>query len=197
MFSKFFTPFFTTKEPEKGTGLGLAAVSSIVKSHGGFLELKSRPGSGSVFTAYLPVDGRLKRQQPGRPPKRPRGAEGRILVVDDDPGIRKMVKAVLTRHGYEVVVAGDGRQALAECGRRHGPFRLVLVDLIMPSMDGVAVARALKERDPQARIIATSGAESEVRFQELRNLGVTRFLKKPYLSGQLVNLVSESIHGPL
>ncbi|HWL54086.1 MAG TPA: response regulator [Chthoniobacteraceae bacterium] len=186
-----FTPFFTTKAPGQGTGLGLPTVLGIIKGYGGFFDLKSEVGAGTTFTVYMPAVGESSEE---RKPTAQGGAEGGIiLVVDDEPGIRRMVTAILTRHGYKVVTACDGMEAMAAYIGNPSSFKLVLADLVMPSMDGVVLARAIKQVDAATEIIATSGFESEARLQELAALGVTRFLRKPYQASELLAMVAEVI----
>ncbi len=194
---KLFTPFFTTKAPERGTGLGLVTVLGIMKSHGGLIDIVSSERRGSIFTLYFPAN-----SVPERAPiatdlatdlARDHGKV--ILVVDDEPGICKLVKTILSRAGHEVVTAGNGTEAIAEYVRRPGEIKLVLADLIMPSMDGVVLSRAIKRLDPEALIVATSGAESDNRLQELKALGVTHFLKKPYQAPELLAAVAMALGG--
>jgi PAS domain S-box-containing protein len=190
---KLFTPFFTTKAPGKGTGLGLVTVLGIIKSHGGGIDIESIPQRGSTFTLYFPASNVSEQVPKEVESVRISGIGKRILVVDDEPGIRQLVKAILGREGYEVLTAASGTEAMAEYVRNPGAIKLVLVDLIMPSMDGVVLSRAIKSLDPDALIVATSGAESDSRLQELRSLGVTRFLKKPYQAPELLAAVSAAL----
>ncbi len=185
-----FTPFFTTKEEGQGTGLGLPTVLGIVKGHGGFLSVESKVGEGSTFAAYLPAV-EPKTLTAG-------GPEGEmILVVDDEPGICRMVKAILTRNGYRVMTAGDGMEAMAIYIRNPSAFKVIMADLMMPSMDGVVLARAIRRVDPSALIIATSGFEAEARLQELSAMGVTDFLRKPYQSSELLETLERVIGSSL
>ncbi len=186
-----FTPFFTTKAPGKGTGLGLPTVLGIIKGYGGFFDLKSEVGVGTTFTVYMPAVAELTEERKTAASGVTEG--GLILVVDDEPGIRRMVSAILTRYGYKVVTACDGMEGMAAYIGNPASFKLVLADLIMPSMDGVVLARAIKQVDAGIEIIATSGFESESRLQELAALGVTRFLRKPYQAAELLAMVAEIV----
>jgi PAS domain S-box-containing protein len=155
---KIFEPFFTTKGVGKGTGLGLSTVVAIVKSHGGFLNVYSEPGKGTSFRVYLPAkvspeirEGIANREQ------MPGGNGELIMVVDDEAAVRDITQLTLESHGYRVITARNGAQAVASYARQIGEVHLVLLDMMMPIMDGPASIHALKTLDPNVRIIAASG----------------------------------------
>src|SRR5439155_16457574 len=182
---KIFEPFFTTKEQGKGTGLGLATVAGIVRSHGGFVSVYSEPGKGSRFGVYLPA---LEDGAPEAPPAErhdlPAGHGELILVIDDEEPILLTARAVLEAHGYRVLTAARGANGV-EAYRKSGEVRAVLLDMMMPGLDGVATLRALLEIDPRARVIAASGLKVAGRVTEAVAAGALAFLQKPYTDGQL------------
>jgi two-component system cell cycle sensor histidine kinase/response regulator CckA len=154
--SRLFEPFFTTKPAGRGTGLGLATVSRIVKQFGGTIEVFSEAGHGATFRVYLP---RAEDQAIEYKPDKAEAGGGyeTILLVEDDPGVRAMTRAALERRGYKVIVAAGGAEAL-EVDRRHeGPISLVITDMVMPGMNGSALARLLMDRRPALAVIFISG----------------------------------------
>jgi PAS domain S-box-containing protein len=182
---KIFDPFFTTKEIGVGTGLGLSTLLGIVKSHSGFVNVQSRPGE-TVFKLFLPArmdsDGGEKSEEAIDFP--PGGGET-ILVVDDEPGIREIARALLEKNGYKPVVAEDGPSALALFAQNPGLFQVVLTDLVMPILDGVTLIRALRKMDPKVRAIISTGREEEFPPDEMKARGIDAFLVKPYTRGAL------------
>ncbi len=161
-----FEPFFTTK-PDPGAGLGLAAVHGIVARAGGVVMIESTPGLGTTIDVLLPAAEPADRDGTGAPTATPRettasGTPGTtILVVDDEPGIRDVVTKILTRAGYEVLVAADGHSALELAGRHPGRIDLLLTDVTMPGMSGPELARTLTIARPAIRVMFMSGyAES-------------------------------------
>ncbi len=193
---KIFDPFFTTKEIGKGTGLGLSTALGIVKSHGGFVDVKSGVDNGSVFNIYLPAA--PEKQAPALeavPAPVARGQGELVLVVDDEPQILEITQKTLEKHGYKALVAEDGVAAMVLFAKPQNPIKVVLTDLDMPFMDGVALVRALKKVDTNVRVIACTGIGSEQSLERktstLRDLGVQVFLSKPYAAPTLLKTLQD------
>ncbi len=192
---KIFDPFFTTKEIGKGTGLGLSSAAGIIKTHGGFIELDTEPGRGTAFTIYLPATPG-SRQVPGiiDPVPSPSGSGEAILVVDDEVSVREATRKMLERHGYRVHTAGEGSQALALFSSRLGEISLVITDVDMPVMDGLALVRVLRKMAPQLQIIASTGLSTDQRMEALNQLGIENPLFKPYTAAELLQSVHDALH---
>jgi PAS domain S-box-containing protein len=193
---KIFDPFFTTKETGKGTGLGLSTVMGIVKSHQGFVNLRSRVAMGSVFEIYLPAAPDAVAASSAAPAMQaPRGQGELILVVDDEEVIREVVQKTLCAHGYRVITAGDGTEAIAQFSQNRGEVKAVLTDIMMPFMDGVTLSRTLKKMDPNIQIIATSGMGSAKGRQDkaaaLASLQINTFLNKPYSANEILTAIGD------
>lgn len=193
---KIFDPFFTTKETGKGTGLGLSTVMGIVKSHQGFVNLRSRVAMGSVFEIYLPAAPDAVAASSAAPAMQaPRGQGELILVVDDEEVIREVVQKTLCAHGYRVITAGDGTEAIAQFSQNRGEVKAVLTDIMMPFMDGVTLSRTLKKMDPTIQIIATSGMGSAKGRQDkaaaLASLQINTFLNKPYSANEILTAIGD------
>ena len=154
---RIFEPFFTTKEAGKGTGLGLATVYGIIKQQQGYIYLQSAPGEGATFDIYFPAS---NRQPQAAPPAavvpRQRGSET-ILVADDDPSVLTIIKTILSQLGYTVLLAANGEEALAISAKFGSHIDLLLADVIMPRMNGIELAAALKEQRPTIRVLFMSG----------------------------------------
>ncbi len=191
-----FEPFFTTKEPGKGTGLGLATVYGVVKQHGGFVHVYSEPGRGSTFHVYLPVSDealppRDRKEKAGAAPVR-RGTET-ILVAEDHDGLREIACATLERLGYCVIAASDGQQALETFQQRYGEIDLVLLDVVMPKLDGQQLYVHMCAVKPEVPAIFTTGYSTEAAaLSELVEKGVA-VLPKPYTPAQLGRKVREAL----
>jgi CheY-like chemotaxis protein len=188
---RIFDPFFTTKDIGKGTGLGLSTVHGIVKGHRGFIQVTSALGKGTAFEVYLAAapdsKGEVRADDPERPPKD--GGGKLVLVVDDEPAVRIAACRVLESGGYEAMAAADGTEALAMFVKNATRISLVLTDLTMPHLDGMALIRALRRAAPELPIIASTGLDDKSKLFELKNLRVGSVLYKPYSGNALLKTV--------
>ena len=190
--SRIFEPFFTTKEMTKGTGLGLSTALTIVKSHGGFINVYSELHKGSQFTLYLPaVDMPGAVNAAALQTDLPLGHGELILVVDDEESIREITRGTLETFGYTVLTASDGTEALALYADKKNEIAVVLTDMVMPFMDGPATIRALQRMNPNVRIIAASGLGAGQRAGEGALEGVSLFLNKPYTAEKLLTTLAK------
>lgn len=189
---RIFDPFFTTKEVGKGTGLGLSTTQTIVKSHGGFINVYSELNKETVFSIYFP-----SAERPSESEERsytsglPRGNKELVLVVDDEANILQVAQATLERFGYQTLTAGNGADAIAVYAQNMNEIAAVLTDMAMPFMDGEALIRALKQIDPDVKIIAMSGLVSAGQTAELKSLNVNAFLPKPFTAEALLTMLAE------
>jgi len=194
--SKIFDPFFTTKEVGKGTGLGLSTVNSIIRNHRGFLKLSSVMGRGTEFRIYFPALGQEER--PAEHEDRaalPRGNGEGILVVDDEQSVALIARETLEAFNYRVYTAVDGVEATLVFDREPpGSITVVLSDINMPRMGGIDMAKELRKKDPNVRILMMSGspAETAARRAELVN---DMFLSKPFTASQLLHALDILLHG--
>ena len=184
---RIFEPFFTTKEHGKGTGLGLSTALGIVKSHGGFITVYSEVGKGTAFKVYLPAittTETLKAQK--RQHELPIGHGESILVVDDEDQIRELTKKTLETHGYRVITANDGEDAIALYKQNREEIKLVLMDMMMPVMGGSASIRELRKVNPDIKIIGVSGLTEKDKLAEVAHINANAFLTKPYTAEKLL-----------
>jgi two-component system, cell cycle sensor histidine kinase and response regulator CckA len=190
---KIFEPFFTTKDPGKGTGLGLSTSLGIVKSHAGFISVYSEQGRGTTFKVFLPA----VQADVAAPQKEiPRAIKGNgelVLLVDDETNIRRVAKMTLEKHNYRVLEANDGPEALAIFAQEMDSVSVVLTDMRMPYIDGIALIRALKKMKPDMIFIGSTGQEDEPRLAELQELGVVNFLSKPYDTRKLLTVLESAV----
>jgi CheY-like chemotaxis protein len=197
--ARAFEPFFTTKEPGRGTGLGLSTVYGIVKQSGGYIWVDSEVGKGTSVRIYLPrvrvgqrAASESRRFQPASTP--PRGSET-LLLVEDEEGVRDLIREWLAGHGYEVLTAGNGVEALELISGFDGRIDLLLADVVMPQMGGPALAKRLMTLRPETRVIYLSGyADEALGDRQVLENGAA-FLQKPFALESLVRKVREILDG--
>jgi CheY-like chemotaxis protein len=189
---RVYDPFFTTKDVDRGTGLGLATVHGIVGAHRGYIEMDSAPGRGSCFRIGWPAAVAGHVELPA-----PTSASDRILVVDDEPGVRQVAEAALTRAGYEVDTASDGAEALERLQNVVRRYDVVVMDVTLPGLNGWAVYTRARRTHPGLKVVFCSGhtpALLETEFQI--EMPALQFLQKPYGTEELVRRVQELLARP-
>jgi PAS domain S-box-containing protein len=191
---RIFEPFFTTKQSEKGTGMGLAVVYGIVQSHRGAIELASEVGSGTRFEIRLPLSEAAPPARAAATAGDPVKGEGRVLVVDDEPAVRRVAARMLRRLGYETDEAEDGAAAVARVRAAPGAYALVLLDLDMPGMNGRACLRALRAIEPELPVVLSTGLPASELGESLAG-SVAGLLPKPYEMLRLSETVAAAIRG--
>ncbi len=184
-----FDPFFTTKAIGKGTGLGLATVMGIVKSHGGFINVYSEVNKSTRFKIYLPATETGETMTPNSI-EFLGGAGELILIVDDEIPIQEVAKATLEAHGYRAITACDGIEAIALYAQQKEAISVVLLDLMMPSLDSITIIRTLHKLNSQVQIIAMSGLATNEAVTKTMNEQVQAFLAKPFAAPELLNLLA-------
>jgi two-component system cell cycle sensor histidine kinase/response regulator CckA len=192
--SRVFEPFFTTKALGKGTGLGLSTVYGIVEQSGGHIEVYSEKGLGTTFKVYLPrIEGTATRARLEAAPRPPLAVSETILLVEDEPSLRAMIRETLGDGGYSVLEAGTPRQALDVAAAHQGPIDAVLTDVIMPGMSGRELAERLSPLRPKAPVIYMSGyTDDAIGHHGLLDAG-TLFLQKPFTANALLWKVNEAL----
>jgi CheY-like chemotaxis protein len=189
--SRIFDPFFTTKQPGKGTGLGLATVFGIIKQHNGWIQVDSEVGRGTTFQIFLPAADDRAESPVGEIARRePQGGTETILVVEDEPSVRMLMRAVLEPRGYQVLEAANGMEALRVWDQHQGLVHLLLTDIMMPEgISGLELATRLRDRSPQLRVIFTSGYSGDVAGPKLHLQEEENFIQKPFAPQRLLETV--------
>ncbi|HEY1794156.1 MAG TPA: ATP-binding protein [Opitutaceae bacterium] len=192
---RIWEPFFSTKAPSKGTGLGLSTVKSIVENHHGFISLRTKEGAGTAFKIFLPAAEVPAVGRCGETPQsKPNGGNGElVLVADDEPHIREMTSVMLSRNGYRVVTAPDGVQAVAILATRGRDVRVLITDVMMPNLDGVALATIARHINPSIKVLGISGLSSAGRSNKIERFGGA-FLFKPFKIHALLAAVANILH---
>jgi CheY-like chemotaxis protein len=196
---RIFEPFFTTKEVGKGTGLGLATVYGIVKQHGGWIEVASELGKGTLFNVFFPATGEPivgLPQETTTDTSEIRGGKETILIVEDEPVLRDLAHVILEDCGYEVLEAGTGSEALRVWDRHRGHVDLLLTDMVMPDgMSGMELAERLRDAQPELKIIFASGYSMDDLDTDFVRKGYAIFLQKPYTHVTLPRAVRDCLDG--
>ncbi|HTV41412.1 MAG TPA: PAS domain S-box protein [Candidatus Sulfotelmatobacter sp.] len=193
LMDKIFDPFFTTKPLGQGTGLGLATTLGIAEKHGGFICVESVPEKGTRFDVYFPAavsDEDEANKEWGRAVLS-QGKGELVLVVDDEPAIRRLAETILSRNGYRTVLAADGREGLSLYDQHRSEIKLVVSDLMMPEIDGPSFIRALREQQSNVKAIIITGLGEEGRIGDARAAGVDAILNKPFTAEQLLTQMKQ------
>ena len=190
-----FEPFFTTKGVGKGTGLGLSQVYGIMMQHDGLIDVRSEVGEGTTFVLYLPVLD-MRKEMPGEEAAEElvSGRGEMVLVVEDQPVVLDMLGKMLEDLGYRVLMTGSGMAALEVYERHRDEIAVVLTDMVMPGMSGVGLFRALRDQDPDVKVVVMTGYSLGQDEKELLSLGVARWVQKPITLGVLSRVMDEILH---
>jgi len=187
---RIWDPFYTSKDT--GHGLGLSVVFGVIKAHGGWVTCESRPGRGSVFRCYLPLLTQAPEPAPAPAPAEAEEDSARVLIIDDDQGVRRMGRIALERAGYTVGLAADGALGLARYQESAG-YDLVLLDLSMPGLSGEETLNRLLAYDPDAKVILWSGYALSEHGGSAESMGASAFLSKPFRLKHLIELVQTTL----
>jgi two-component system cell cycle sensor histidine kinase/response regulator CckA len=193
LMDKIFDPFFTTKPLGQGTGLGLATAMGIAEKHGGFIHVQSAPDKGTTFEVFFPAAvseeddtskdwGRAVLSQ---------GNGELVLIVDDEPAVRRLAETILSRNGYRTVLAADGGEGLSLYEKHRREIKIVVSDLMMPHMDGPAFVRALRDQKADVKTIIITGLGEENRIGDARAAGVDAIMNKPFTAEQLLTQMKQ------
>jgi len=189
---RIFDPFFTTKEMGRGTGLGLASVFGIIKGHGGYIDVASKKGEGTIFSIYLPASDKKIATPSNAAPKIVKGNET-ILVVDDEAMVLDVGVQLLEAMGYTVKSAASGTEAI-EIYRRHGDaIDMVILDMVMPDMGGGEVFDRFRQINPIAKILLSSGYSIDGKAREILARGCNGFIQKPFSMEKLSEKIRETL----
>ncbi len=191
---RIFDPFFTTKEKSRGTGLGLASAYGIIKNHSGMITVYSEIGHGTTFNIYLPVSGKEADQEAPLKGSLIKGS-ATILLVDDEEMIIEVGQAILERLGYHVIVSRGGREAVETINNMGNEIDLVILDMIMPGMDGSTTFDGIREIQPGIPVLLSSGYSMNGQAHEIMRRGCNGFIQKPYNISELSQKIRRVLDG--
>lgn len=193
---KIFDPFFTTKEQDKGTGLGLSTAYGLIKEHGGYIHVDSELGRGTRFIIYLPAIPVKAQAEPGafEDINVAAGTGETVLIVDDEPAVLDITRAMLEEFGYKVLTANNGHEALDAISDRKQRIDAAIVDMVMPVIGGRTVIRSLRKKRPSLKIISVSGYQKEHELITMDENSADAFLNKPYNTKTLLETLDMVLH---
>jgi CheY-like chemotaxis protein len=186
--NRLFEPFFTTKELGRGTGLGLATVYGIVKQHGAFIDVDSKPAEGSTFRVYFPASSGMPHRRTA-PPTQASGGTETVLLAEDDEGLRALAHEILTSGGYKVILARDGSEAIELFKENSGKIDLVFLDVVMPVFSGMQLSTRMRSIKPHIAVVYTTGYTQESLSLNSDLEAGAVFLQKPYSPQELLRSV--------
>jgi PAS domain S-box-containing protein len=187
---RIFDPFFTTKEMGRGTGLGLASTYGIIKTHKGVIQVESAVNRGSTFTIYLPASTR-KAEKESSPTAKLTSGQETLLVIDDEDDVRKVTTAMLKALGYKVLMGAKGEEGIDLYQKHRQDIALVILDMIMPGMSGEAVFEALRNLNPEVKVILSTGYSLHYMTQDVFTAGCQGFIQKPFTLPSLSRKIRE------
>ncbi|MBN2515827.1 MAG: PAS domain S-box protein [Deltaproteobacteria bacterium] len=187
---RIFEPFFTSKGLGKGTGLGLASAYGIIKSHGGYIDVFSEKDRGTTFKIYLPASEKKSKRGKEKPERLARGNET-ILIVDDEPMVLEIGQEMLKMLGFKVLTAHSGNDAITICRTNKSKIDLVVLDMIMPGMDGGETYDILKKMNSELKVLLSSGYSIDGRATEILDRGCDGFIQKPFSAEQISSRIRE------
>jgi PAS domain S-box-containing protein len=193
--SRMFEPFFTTKPAGKGTGLGLSAVHGTLVSHGGAIRVDSDLGQGTTVSLWMPYRQPIGRSAQVCKPMQPKDRYLRILVVDDEPVVRGATVGLVESLGHETLAAADGLEAVRCFEREHTEIDLVLLDAVMPNLNGADAFRRIREIEPDVPVVLVSGYARDATIDQLLTEGIDGFLMKPYTRASLISAIENAMDG--
>jgi two-component system cell cycle sensor histidine kinase/response regulator CckA len=190
---RIFEPFFTTKPAGRGTGMGLAVVYGIIANHEGIIEVEANEPRGTIFRTYLPLAEKQAAAPAAPSPKVESSGQGRILVVDDEEVVCRVIERMLSNEGYSISLARDGEEAIERYGREKEAIDLVLIDMIMPKMNGRDCFRAMRKMNPDLRAVLITGHLPEGSAFEAITEGMKDVIFKPFSRGKLTEAVRAAL----
>ncbi len=188
-----FEPFFSTKPPGAGTGLGLATVYGIVKQHRGIVRAYSDPGRGSVFHVYFPIAGRPAAAPASGPSGLVAGGNETILLAEDDAGVRELAQQILEKAGYRVQIAANGREAVSHFARHAADIDLLLLDVVMPDLGGQEAADLMRRIRPEIPVLFSSGYNDDVIGADIVAAEGSPLLRKPFGRDELLRAIRQTL----
>ncbi len=191
--AKIWDPFFTTKPPGEGTGLGLSTTRGIIENLGGFIQVQTAVGRGSTFSLFLPATTATDDRRSSEHPHAPTGEGELVLIVDDEPSVREVAATTLRKFGYRTLTASDGAEGVRTYTARAADIALVITDLNMPELDGLAMARVLRQLNPAVRLIVFTGLAGSRHASDARQFAHA-FLAKPFTVEELLTAVHRVLH---
>jgi CheY-like chemotaxis protein len=187
---RIFDPFFTTKEMGQGTGMGLASAYGIIKGHGGYIDVESEKGRGTIFRVYVPAAAQTIPKIVEESPQ-PIEGTGTILLVDDEELILDVSTNLLEHLGYTVFAANGGKEAVEILKTHKNEIDIVILDMIMPDMGGAETFDRMKAIDPNVKVLLSSGYSISGQAREILNRGCDGFIQKPFNLAKLSRKISE------
>ena len=191
--TRIFEPYFTTKDPGKGTGLGLSNAASVVRDLGGFIAVESELNKGSKFTVFLPTAGSAP-EAAANAGEIPLGSGETILVVDDEGSVLQVIRETLEAFGYHVLAASDGSDAIAVLATQAQNVRVVITDVSMPIVDGIALTKFVRQAHPHLKVIVAAGSTDPRRSEAHERAHA--FLQKPYTAAALLRVLADLLAEP-